>query len=164
MNAEYRKRTYDPTWALKFDDKFDSAEMRSARSKAAKALKDKQGRLGCADYTSPDIDDVLDFFEGLGFFMQGDQITPEVAHHAFHHWIRGYYSAAKEYLEAAQKTEPSHWEYVRTLFEITNQVERERVRKKGKHKILLDEGGIAKFLDEEICLQQSRRPLHLSAS
>ncbi len=155
MMAEYRRRTYDPTWVSKFDEKFDGSEMKRTRSRAAKSLRDNQERLDAVEFRSGDIDNVLDFFEGLGFFLPGDQITPEVAHHAFHHWIRGYYSAAQGYLEAARKVEPTHREFVQMLFDITNQVEKERFRMKGKHhERLLNEAGIAKFLGEEIRLEK----------
>ena len=87
--------------------------------------------------------------------MQGDQITPEVAHHAFFYWIRGYYSAAQTYIEAAQRAEPSNWEFVKSLFTITSQIEQERVKKNGKPKVLLDADEITKFLDEEIALEHS---------
>src|SRR5262249_9738850 len=119
--AEYRKRTYDPTWAIKFSEIFDSERMRTARAKAACALKDK-------DTLSSEVDEVLNFFEDLGFYMQGDQLTPEVAHHAFQYWIRGYYSAAYEYLKAGQEQEQSHWEFIGMLLEATNEIERERVK------------------------------------
>jgi hypothetical protein len=154
MLAEYRKRTYDPTWAIKFGDIFSSKEMRCSRYKAAKALKDNQPKLGHDYYRCADIDAVLDFLEDLGFYMQGDQLTPEVAHHAFHHWIRGYYSAARNYLVAAQKTEPSKWEFVKMLFETTDEIEREKV--KDHHKIFLKDAELTKLLDEEIGLIQSQ--------
>jgi hypothetical protein len=53
-------------------------------------------------------------------------------------------------LEAAQRDEPAHWEFVKMLFEMTNQIERERVKKKSRYDMLLDDDEIAKFLDEEI--------------
>ena len=73
--AEYRRRTYDPTWAIAFDTKFNNAEIRVARSKAARLLKDNQGKLRSVDVGLADIEDILDFFEDLGFYMDGDQIT-----------------------------------------------------------------------------------------
>ena len=99
MTAEYRRRTYDPTWMLKFDEDFDSDDMRHKRSKAAEDIKKNRTRLDDNDFKSPELDDVLDFFEGVGFLIQGDEMTPEVAHHAFHHWIRGYYVATRQYIE-----------------------------------------------------------------
>jgi hypothetical protein len=74
----------------------------------------------------------------------------EVAHHAFHHWIRGYYSAAQKYLEAGREMEPSQWEFVKLLFDVTNEVEQEKVRKTATSDSLLDSAEIADFLDEEI--------------
>jgi hypothetical protein len=90
--VEYQVRTYDSALAFRFDDRFFDDEMRKARSKAAKLLKESQGKLRRTDPELADIDDVLDFFEDLGFYQHGDQITPEVAHHHFYHWIRGYYT------------------------------------------------------------------------
>jgi hypothetical protein len=43
--SEYRKRTYDPAWVLKFCDTFDGKEMKTTRSRAAKALSDDGGKL-----------------------------------------------------------------------------------------------------------------------
>jgi hypothetical protein len=148
MRAEYRKRTYDPTWALKFSDIFDSKDMKCTRSKAARTLKDNIGRLRDSNFASSDVDDVLDFFEDLGFYMQGDQITPEVAHHSFHYWICGYYSIARDYLEVGQEKEPSRWEFVKILFDATNEIEVER--NKGYSKKHLDAVELNHFLKTEI--------------
>jgi hypothetical protein len=152
MFAEYRKRTFDPALALKFIDDFYCEDLVCARVAAAQALKENRKKGGQKDFVCSDLEDVMDFFETVGFFMQGDQITPEVAHHAFYHWIRGYYSAAKEYLEVAQKEEPSNWEFVKMLFEATNEIERERVRRYGRAPTLLDGAKIVEFLEEEISL------------
>jgi hypothetical protein len=85
MNAEYKRRTYDPKWMLKFDDDFTSDDMKRTRAKAASDIKKNGTRLGDENFRSPQLDDVLDFFEGVGFLMQGDEITPEVAHQAFYY-------------------------------------------------------------------------------
>ncbi len=45
MTAEYRRRTYDPTLMLKFDEDFDSDDMRHKRSKAAEDIKKNRTRL-----------------------------------------------------------------------------------------------------------------------
>jgi hypothetical protein len=152
MTAEYRRRTYDPTWMFKFDEDFNSDDMRHKRSKAAEDIKNNQTRLTDDDFKSPELDDVLDFFEGVGFLMQGDEMTPEVAHHAFHYWIHGYYVAAREYIETTQNKRPMQWECVKGLFELTSEVEDERRRKLAKSEEPLDGTCIAKFLEEEIAL------------
>ncbi len=148
--AEYARRTYDPTWVFRFDDRFYGEEMQRARSKAARLLKDNQGKLRRTDPELADIDDVLDFLEDLGFYQHGDQITPEVAHHHFYHWIRGYYLASRDYIGSWQAKEPTRWERVGELFDNTNVIETKRSR--GKAAKSLTDGEIAVFLQEEIDL------------
>jgi hypothetical protein len=153
MFAEYRKRTYDPTLALRFLEEFDGDEMHSLRAAAAQTLKgDVAGRGANVPYPS-ELDDVIDFFETIAFYMQGDQITPETAHHAFYYWIRGYYYATEGYLKDARSQEPSTWEYVKLLFDMTSEIERHRAKKLGKTVVPFDVDKIVEFLDEEICLE-----------
>jgi len=152
MNAEYRRRTYDPTWMLKFDDDFNSEDMRRRRSKAATDLRDHRTRLGNEDFKSAPLSDVLDFFEGVGFLMQGDEITPEVAHHAFYYWIDGYCSTAQQYIQAIRKKDPTRWECVEGLLELTTEVEEERLKQLGRKREALGVTGVAEFLEEEIAL------------
>ena len=62
--------------------------MREERAVAAKAILDFKGRLANLEQNRDElsvIDDVLDFFEDVGFYERGDQISPEVAHHHFYH-------------------------------------------------------------------------------
>jgi len=69
------------------------------------------------------------------------------------HFITGYAAIIllqQKYLEAAQRDEPAHWEFVKMLFKMTNEIERERAKKKSRYDMLLDDDEIAKFLDEEI--------------
>jgi len=153
MNAEYRRRTYDPTWVLRFSNEFDSDVMKRTRSRASRFLKDNKERLTAQTCASPDVDDLLDFFETLGFFMQGDQMTAEAIHHAFYYWIQGYYSAIEKYLKRAREDESTCWEFVEMLFDMTNQIERERVKNRHKVVALLDDEETEQFLKEEIALQ-----------
>ena len=145
--SEYQHRTYDPTWVFRFDDRFYDGEFREIRCRAAKVLKDNQRKLGRTDKDLDDIDEVLDFFEDIGFYVHGDQISPNVANHHFYHWIRGYYLAARDYIEAWQQQpiEPTRWNHVKELYAITSEIELE-----GKGKTDLEKDGILKFLDEEI--------------
>jgi hypothetical protein len=147
--SEYQHRTYDPTWAFKFDDRLYDSEIKEARSKAARILKDNQGKLRSTDRGLKDIDDVLDFLEDIGFYVRGDQISPEVAHHHFYHWIRGYYLAARDYIEAWQEQESASWKHVKELFETTREIE---ARDKGSTTLTADQ--ISDFLESEINLVQ----------
>lgn len=147
-SAEYRKLTYNPAWALKFMEIFDSPGMKSKRASAAREIKASGGKLYLSTVSTTDLDDVLNFFEDLGFYLHGDQLTPEVAHHAFHHWVRGYYSAAREYIEIEKSKERTNWEYIRYLFDASNEIETERT--KDIPRILLYEADLTEFLDSEI--------------
>jgi hypothetical protein len=59
MRAEYWKRTYDPSWLLKFTDEFHSETMRCTRCKAATFLKANPARLADKDCECTDVDDLL---------------------------------------------------------------------------------------------------------
>jgi hypothetical protein len=145
---QYQNRTYDPTWALRFQAVFDG--MQDKRKKAAEAIlrhnADRKNIDAHMDELS-DVDDVLDFLEDIGFYVKGGQISAEVAHHHFYHWIRGYWKASRDYIEAWQRSEPTRWEYVGDLFETTRDVEIARTKGSKEQEL---EGGIVTFLNEEI--------------
>ena len=152
MSAEYKRRTYDPKWMLKFEDDFGGDDMRRQRVKAAGDIKENRDRLREEGFRSPELDNIFDFFEGVGFLMQGDEITPEYAHQAFHYWLYGYYSIAREYIDNVRKKEPTRWECVEGLFQLTTEVEKERLAKLGKVINTLDASSASAFLEEEIAL------------
>jgi len=120
----YKRSTYDPTWALRFQTKFD--QMGRQRLAAATLLRDKRELLSDVKKNQKElegIDDVLDFFEDMGFYIQGDYLTPEVAHHQFYHWLRGYYLSARAYIDAWQTIESARWKNVEKLYKATNEIE-----------------------------------------
>ncbi len=153
---KYHRLTYDPTWALRYQEMFDEMaekERPAAAKVLLKGLKES-GYLSHIDTKRKelsDIDDVLDIFEDIGFYVKGAQISPEVAHHQFFHWIRGYYETARgEYIAAWRNPnkEPARWENLGYLFEITSEVEREISRKYGQ--CAPPQEDLEKFLLEEI--------------
>lgn len=146
--AEFKRRTYDLTWIFKYDERFSSKEMKTARAKAAKVLRDQQGQLSRCTAEMACIDEVLDFFEELGFAECGGQITPEVIHQNFHYWIRGYYSAAIEYIAAHRNYEKSRWDHVESLHEIVHEVS--QTKNDGKAVKEISGEGLQKFLGYEI--------------
>ncbi len=148
--AEYRKRTYEPTLAFKLGEIFESEEMIAARSIAAQFLQTNHVRLSDPGLSCLDLDDVFDFFESVGFYMNGDQISPEAAHHWYHYWVRGYYSAGQEYLRARQykDKEPTQWKFIKKLLDATNEIER-KMNKEHYQDIIKDEK-LKKFLSDEI--------------
>ena len=67
---EYRRRTYDPTWVLGFSETFfGDSTMMQTRSWAARSLKENKNNLRDRKYKNPDLDDVLDLFEDVGFYV-----------------------------------------------------------------------------------------------
>lgn len=147
---EYRRRTHDPTWILQFQKTFDN--MTEERKIAALCLtqhKDHLNDLKKYEKELEDIDDVLDFFEDIGFYMRGDQISPEVAHHHLYHWIRGYWQASEKYVKAWQAKEPARWNHLEMLFETITEIE---VSESSvvKARLVLEPDQLDKFLNDEI--------------
>lgn len=148
----YLQKLYDPKWVLKFDD--DWMNSVNQRRAAAKALADYQGHLSEVDEHRSDlepIDEVLDFFETVGFYMSGEQMSAEVIHHHLFHWLRGYWCASRTYVEAWQRKETLRWEHIAALYDTTAQIEakREGIR---KEKVLFDEQKVKEFIEEELRL------------
>ena len=146
---EYRRRTHDPTWILKFQEQFNL--LSKERAKASRCLSNDRDHLNDLEkYEAQlsDIDDVLDFFEDIGFYMRGDQISPEVVHHHFYHWIRGYWEASESYVKAWQRKEPSRWNHLKGLYETVTDVE---ARESGlvREQLVLEPDDVAKFLNDE---------------
>ena len=153
----YEKRTHDPKLALEYQNLFDSKTMRrTKRPEAAKALRDYRDQklnfdnLADRRVLRRKVDDILDIFEDIGFLVQGNQISPEVAHHYFDYWIQGYWRAAKSYIERERKEESAEWDHVEYLAKISQQVE---------YWVTLDKREIEKedfseFLGEEMDLPQ----------
>jgi hypothetical protein len=144
---EYRRVVYDPHWALNFQDRFDG--MGDERSNAAKILRDRKAELGNIENPGlAGINDVLDFLDDVGLYQRADQISPELAHHHFFHWTRGYWQAARTYIEAWRKKEPARWNHVEELFETGCDIEL------GEHggkraQLILSEADLSRFLMEE---------------
>jgi hypothetical protein len=64
--------------------------------------------------------------------------------------LHGYYSATHKYVEKMQKKEPTRWECVKGLFDLTSEVEDERLKKLRGGEQFLDATDVDAFLEEEI--------------
>jgi hypothetical protein len=97
------------------------------------------------------VDDALDILEDVGFLMTGDQISPEVAHHYFFHWTRGYYNAAKEYLSAHEVRQPALWRHLAVSLDLTAEIEAEQYPGQRCDQLAaLNDQEILDFLNEEV--------------
>src|SRR5713101_7648432 len=68
---EYRRNTYDLTWVLKYQERFDG--MTKERDSAVRVLLERMGddlsNLALPDTAWSEVDEVLDFFEDVGFYV-----------------------------------------------------------------------------------------------
>jgi hypothetical protein len=151
---EYRRKTNDPTWALKYQEMWDKAEGR-VRPNAADALRKFEGKLSEIDLYENElsnIDDVLDILEDIGFYMEGDHISPEVACHHFDHWIRGYWYNAHTYIEAWRKREPARWRHIKPLLQATAEVNHR------SEKLIPTNSELKLFLEQEAAGAAASKP------
>jgi len=117
---------YDPTLALHFEKEL-FYEMNEQRGAAAAVL------LLHAQYgdwekvpRASDIEPVFDFFDNLGFYLYGSQISDRVLHQSFCHWILLYYQDGCSYIRQRQdepEGEKSTWEYVEYLVKQVRDIE-----------------------------------------
>ena len=134
---------------MNFQDRFDAMK-RAARPQAAETLRDKKAELGnIGGPELPAIDDVLDFFEDIGLYQRTDYISPELAHHHFFHWVRGYWQASKPYVQAWRKKEPARWNHLEELFEVICDIEAKQHGGK-REELTLSESDLNEFLSQEI--------------
>ena len=144
---ESARKANDPTWALKFQDVWDKSKS-TERPLAAKTLLAYENRLSEVDTYDAElsnIDDVLDILESIGFYVENDQISLEVACHHFDYWIRRYWCAAHVYVQARRKQRGvALWRHIEPLFQATAEVNRFRKAKP------LTQAQVRSFLEEEV--------------
>ncbi len=147
---EYKRRIHDPTLALHYQSLFDQQYLKKRLHAAEVLLKHNPEELQEIEKKESElypIDDLLDFFEDLGFYAEGDQISQVVVHNHFYYWFQGYWSKAHFYAEAWQQKDkdPARWEHIQKLFDLTSQIE----ASKGGVKLLTLEKA-NEFLESEI--------------
>ena len=129
--TEYHRRTHDPLLILEWQEMFD--EMGKARDAAARAMieylsvsKHERSWSKVSKAKPEDLEDVFDLFDDLGFYIEGGQFSPEVAHHHFYNWIRIYLQEGFSYIEQNRKDnhEPKKWDHCEFLFQQVNEIEK----------------------------------------
>ena len=124
---EYRRRTHDWTLIFQYADTFD--EMTEQRVAAARFLLDKTRNL---EEDCGELEDILDIFEDMGFYIEGDQLSSEVVHHTFDYWIRAFCQAAESYIKDRQRKEPLQWGHLDGLRKCVDRIEIRKLKKLGK--------------------------------
>ena len=86
--ANYYRQWYNPTLALKYQDMFCAPELMDARKKACRYYqKHKEWPI--------EVEDVLDVFDDLGFYVQTIHVSRDVLHQYFCWWVCGYVGLAQ---------------------------------------------------------------------
>ncbi len=145
--TEYIRRTNDPTWILKYQETWIDAV--KARKRAAQALLenwDHRGEIDDYETQLDPVEDVLDILEDVGFYVQTDQISAEVAHHHLYHWIVLWWLGARPYIIKHREYEPARWNHLETLYDETSLIEAKR---SGIPLEEIGEAQLKQYLEEE---------------
>lgn len=103
---------------LKFDEQFNET-LWEKRKKAAKSLKQ-----GPSEH-DPNIEDVLDFFETLGFLTKWRcrALSKSIVWHTFFYWIHGYWRYSHQFIERQQLKSPKRYADFQFIHEKTYALE-----------------------------------------
>jgi hypothetical protein len=122
IKKEYQRQIYDPTLVLNYQDRWD--HMKVERADAAKAIK---SYLECRDWCEVEdrrvVEDILDFWEDVGFYMSAGRMGERVVYHHFYHWMILYYQGLREYISVERKKEKTGWEHVKPMVDIMMEIE-----------------------------------------
>jgi|SRR5581483_2414060 len=133
---EYKRRTYEPTVIIQFQQAFDDLEQKKIRANAAKACDEFLRSGSTMEHVETErwktlpqaakhaVEPVLDFFSDLGFYLYGDHFSDEVVHHHLFYWIRGWYSVLKPFIQHYQSTEPAAYSTIPLLHGRTAEIEK----------------------------------------
>ena len=127
---------------LKLEASFDSPDMKTARSLAAKALKDGGN--------TADVEPVLDFFETVGVLLRRRAIDQELAWDSFSYWVLRYAVLAREQIQFRRKDESDETYYQEFEFLVKRLTQTEIDRRRLKSPPFFPTELLASFLEEEI--------------
>jgi len=101
---------------LKISERFESADMRPRRGRAARALLQKMGR-GDTEEDNQDMRFVLNVFEEIGFLLEKKAIDLGTVYTFFSDWVHNYYYAT-EAIRARQtkQGDPEIWTGFESMF------------------------------------------------
>ena len=104
---------------LELSDHFNSDSMLETRRKAAVSLLD-------GSYDDENVENLLDFFEMVGYLLKHRAINRQVLWCNISYWIIHYWYAAEIHIERKQQKIPARWENIRYLFRIISKIERKK--------------------------------------
>jgi hypothetical protein len=103
---------------LEVNDYFHSSTMLETRQKAAASLLN--------DSYDDNVENLLDFFEMVGYLSKRRAIKKQLVWSNISYWIILYWYAAKVYIEKEQQKIPRRWENMNSLFRYLSKMERKK--------------------------------------
>jgi hypothetical protein len=134
---------------MKLDERFNSNEMRNIRKAAAKSL--LSGRLGTGPAFRTTVEDVLDFFEMIGFLLSRGALDERMVWHGFFNIIHPYWLSAQEYIEDQRREDPTVWSDLAQLHQRLLSIEKTE-RKCSDADLALSKDSLTEFLYTEFYL------------
>ena len=128
---------------FKLVEKFESAEFKETRKYATQVCS-----TNLATKTAGiDVEDLLDFFEDIAFWVRKGAIDKDMALHGFYHWIRLYYESSREYIAIRTQAEATVWENLKWLYPIL--IKMECLSSRGNYVQNIDDGYLKEQLQDE---------------
>jgi hypothetical protein len=132
---------------LRLEDQFTAERMYANRRKAVLAFQ-------ANNYTDAvnEIDEIIDFFEGVGFMMSQGALNKKMVWTFFSTYLFYFWHFAQEYVEQERKRDPTIWSEFIKLYRTLVKIERKACRKCGME-FKLSEKDYQQFLQEETRLR-----------
>lgn len=113
------------SWEEKSESRLDNldkrfVEMSAIRVGAAQTLLGNKQDNGA-------IEDVIDFFEDIGFHLKKYRVEEEEVYHRFSHYILLYYEAAHERVIERLSREGDTWEHVPYLYDVILKIKNKKI-------------------------------------
>ncbi len=115
---------YDTTLAKDYDSKFEN--MTKKRALAAIAIQEylSKGKWSLVTNNTDALDDVLGFFETMGYDQERGLLSPDTTHEYFCDDIMAYYQASQDYITESQKKDgATAYEHIKPLFKLMVETE-----------------------------------------
>lgn len=134
ITASIHSRTYKTELVLRYQDKFNEEKMTRYRAQGSMAISEYMQKHDWNSVTNEDeldgLENVLDFFDELGFYWKSGDISGEVLHEHFYFAMRTYCQETTNYIHRAQeKGYKANWENVEPLFNVLTKIEAAKVGK-----------------------------------
>ncbi len=120
----------DVAVAKDYDDKFE--HMTKRRALAAIVVQEylSKGKWSLVTNNTDALDDVLGFFDLMGYDQERGLLSPATLHEYFCDDIMSYYQVSKDYIADVQTKEgATTFEHIKPLFEVVRKIESEKTPK-----------------------------------